>query len=69
MIRLMKKVIIFVIAILLIIFGYVYYMKFSNDSIEVLSKYGSSGEEVRQIQQKLKNWGYYTGDVDRKVWK
>ena len=69
MIILMKKVIIFVIAILLIIFGYVYYMKFSNDSIEALSKYGSSGEEVRQIQQKLKNWGYYTGDVDRKVWK
>lgn len=69
MIVLMKKVIIFVIAILLIIFGYVYYMHFSKDSIEVLSKYGSSGEEVRQIQQKLKNWGYYTGNVDRKVWK
>lgn len=29
-----------------------------------LSKYGSSGSEVTQIQKKLKNWGYYTGAVD-----
>lgn len=29
-----------------------------------LSKYGSSGEEVRQIQTKLKSWGYYDGKVD-----
>lgn len=27
-------------------------------------KRGSSGEVVRQIQTKLKNWGYYSGDVD-----
>ena len=25
---------------------------------------GSSGAEVRKIQQKLKNWGYYSGTVD-----
>ncbi len=25
---------------------------------------GSSGDTVRQIQQRLKNWGYYTGAVD-----
>lgn len=25
---------------------------------------GSSGEVVRQMQQKLKNWGYYNGSVD-----
>lgn len=29
-----------------------------------LSKYGSRGEEVKKIQTKLKNWGYYTGSVD-----
>ena len=29
-----------------------------------LSKYGSRGEEVKQIQTKLKNWGYYNGKVD-----
>ncbi len=29
-----------------------------------LSKRGSQGSEVRQIQQKLINWGYMTGSVD-----
>ena len=29
-----------------------------------LSRYGSTGDEVKQIQTKLKNWGYYTGNVD-----
>ena len=29
-----------------------------------LSKYGSTGNEVTQIQKKLKNWGYYTGNID-----
>ena len=29
-----------------------------------LSKPGSRGEEVKKIQTKLKNWGYYTGSVD-----
>ena len=28
------------------------------------SRRGSSGKEVRQIQEKLKRWGYYTGSVD-----
>ena len=27
-------------------------------------KQGSTGATVKQIQQKLKNWGYYTGAVD-----
>ena len=34
------------------------------DSISALSRFGSRGEEVRKIQQKLKNWGYYSGAVD-----
>ncbi len=29
-----------------------------------LSKYGSRGEEVKKIQEKLKAWGYYSGSVD-----
>lgn len=29
-----------------------------------VSKYGSRGEEVKQIQSKLKSWGYYSGNVD-----
>lgn len=36
----------------------------TGQSAEVLSQYGSTGSEVRQIQTKLKNWGYYTGEVD-----
>ena len=35
-----------------------------NNKVEALSKYGSRGNEVKQIQQKLKNWGYYKGAVD-----
>jgi len=33
-------------------------------TVEALSKYGSRGEEVKQIQTKLKRWGYYNGSVD-----
>lgn len=35
-----------------------------NTTIEALSKYGSRGNEVTQIQTKLKRWGYYNGSVD-----
>ena len=35
-----------------------------NAQVEALSKYGSRGEEVKQIQTKLKRWGYYSGNVD-----
>lgn len=39
-------------------------VKTGDSSVSTLSKMGSRGEEVRRIQQKLKNWGYYTGSVD-----
>ena len=35
-----------------------------NESVQVLSKLGSRGNEVRQVQTKLKSLGYYTGKVD-----
>lgn len=35
-----------------------------EEALLTLSKYGSSGEEVRQIQTKLRASGYYTGAVD-----
>lgn len=35
-----------------------------SGSVSALSKMGSTGSEVRQIQTKLKNWGYYKGGVD-----
>lgn len=41
-----------------------YNVFFRNNEAEALSKYGSRGEEVRQIQTKLKRWGYYKGNVD-----
>lgn len=35
------------------------------ETVETLTlKQGSKGSTVRQIQQKLKNWGYYNGAVD-----
>ena len=48
--------------ILLIVTGIgIYFItKENNDSIETLSKYGSRGSEVTQIQTKLKRWGYYS---------
>ena len=36
----------------------------SANNTEATSKYGSNGEEVKQIQTKLKRWGYYTGNID-----
>lgn len=36
----------------------------TQESVAVLSKYGSRGEEVRKIQERLKKWGYYKGNVD-----
>ena len=27
-------------------------------------RYGSRGDKVKQLQQKLKRWGYYTGSID-----
>ena len=37
---------------------------FAQGAEAVTYKKGSTGETVRQIQQKLKNWGYYSGSVD-----
>ncbi len=33
-------------------------------TVDALSKIGSSGKEVSQIQSRLKEWGYYDGAVD-----
>lgn len=40
------------------------YLQPSTYSEQVLSKMGSQGNEVRQIQQRLRDWGYYKGSVD-----
>ena len=36
----------------------------NSSPAHALSKEGSRGTEVTQIQTKLKNWGYYSGNVD-----
>lgn len=41
----------------------IFFREETND-VEVLSKYGSRGEEVKTIQTKLKRWGYYNGNID-----
>ena len=58
-----KKIIIGSI-ILVLIAIIVCMLLFENSSVEALSKYGSRGNEVTQIQTKLKRWGYYNGNVD-----
>lgn len=41
-----------------------YHFLFENESVYALSKYGSTGSEVKKIQQKLKDLGYSVGGVD-----
>lgn len=36
----------------------------SHSAVDALSKLGSTGSEVRQIQTKLVNWGYLNDKVD-----
>ena len=61
-----RKIKIFLIFVLLtILLSSVIFLYITNkNEVEALSKYGSRGEEVRQIQEKLKRWGYYNGNVD-----
>ncbi len=54
---------IIIISILFIIF-LSYNIFIRSQQIEALSKYGSRGSEVTQIQTKLKRWGYYNGSID-----
>ncbi len=60
-----KKTIISMITIILVFAIFISYnMFFRNNEVEALSKYGSRGDEVAQIQTKLKRWGYYNGSID-----
>lgn len=42
----------------------IFVMILGSLSVSALSKMGSRGTEVRNIQTRLKKWGYYTGSVD-----
>ena len=54
----------FILLIIFIILIILYNMFLENNIVLGLSKYGSRGSEVTQIQTKLKRWGYYKGNVD-----
>lgn len=56
-----KKILILGIVFLIFV---TYNIFFRNDEIMALSKYGSRGSEVTEIQTKLKRWGYYNGSID-----
>ena len=61
-----KDIILIVILIVSTVLYLSYNIFFREDSNSsyALSKYGSRSDEVRQIQTKLKRWGYYNGSVD-----
>ncbi len=64
-IKLMKKQKkIMAILLIILIILYLSYNIFLRDESYGLSKYGSRGNEVTQIQTKLKRWGYYNGNID-----
>lgn len=55
----------FILFIIFTIFiSYNIFFRADLNSVETLSKYGSTGDEVKQIQTKLKRWGYYNGNID-----
>lgn len=60
----MRKKIIGSIGIMLLVISFITILALQNNEVLALSKYGSRGSEVRTIQDKLKRWGYYTGNVD-----
>lgn len=59
-----------IIAILILIVSITAFLSYNiffredTNSSYALSKYGSRSDEVKQIQTKLKRWGYYYGNVD-----
>jgi len=42
----------------------IFSVAFCSSTSLALSRYGSRGSEVRNIQTRLKSWGYYTGWID-----
>lgn len=60
--KISKKLIVFS-AIFISIF-LILLINLETSEVEALSKYGSRGSEVTQIQTKLKRWGYYNGNID-----
>lgn len=58
------KYLVIVFAAFYIYLGILYITNSNNQIEETISRYGSTGSEVTQIQTKLKRWGYYNGPID-----
>ena len=63
-IRNKRKLLAFVSVVVTFTIFITYNFSFRNNESLALSRYGSSGNEVTQIQTKLKRWGYYNGSID-----
>ena len=59
-----KRIIITFIIVFISVITLTFAILFEENSVDALSKYGSRGDEVIQIQTKLKRWGYYNGNID-----
>ncbi len=59
-----QKILTFISITLVFTIFFSYNFLFRTNEAFALSKYGSSGSEVTQIQTKLKRWGYYNGNID-----
>ena len=60
-----KKILIYTLVIIVTYFATTaYFAPYRNAAKAITYYYGSRGDVVIQIQDKLKRWGYYTGSVD-----
>ena len=62
-----KRKLIALILLFITVTTFIVYNIFIREDINssyALSKYGSNSEEVKQIQTKLRRWGYYNGQID-----
>ena len=59
----MRRIIAYLFILSVVCMGsYKFYRLWTVES--TLSKYGSRGQEVKDIQFRLRNWGYYKGSID-----
>lgn len=62
-----RKKTVAIILLLVTVTMFCFYNIFIREEINssyALSRYGSNSDEVKQIQTKLKRWGYYNGAID-----
>ena len=58
----LKKTITLLVALSILCAAFMFVTATANSA--TVLKQGSTGEDVKAVQQRLKNWGYYTGEVD-----